>query len=152
MKSKDKGVSGKTSKSPIAIILYIAAAVVALVGIALLIDNIYIYKTTIDQYIAQGYPAAEVKKSIIPSQLLPGIFDPIAVYGGVALILLGVGMANKKLSKLLAIRTGAEDDKEPDEGSAVAGQTESAVEQTAEKNEAESEGLEFVEPADKDLP
>ena len=139
---KDKAASEKAGRSPIAIILYIAAVVVALVGIALLIDNIYIYKTTIDQYVAQGYPAAEVKKSIIPAQLLPGIFDPVAVYGGIALILLGLGMANKKLLRILAAPSGAgtEAVKESEED-AAAGET-----------TAESEGLEFAEPADKDLP
>jgi hypothetical protein len=125
---------------------------VALVGIALLIDNIYIYKTTIDQYIAQGYPAAEVKKSIIPAQLLPGIFDPVGVYGGVALILIGIGTANKKLSKFLAAQAGAEDIKGPEEDSAALGQTEDTMKQTAGKNKVESEGLEFVEPENKDLP
>ena len=142
---KDKAASEKAGRSPIAIILYIAAVVVALVGIALLIDNIYIYKTTIDQYVAQGYPAAEVKKSIIPAQLLPGIFDPVAVYGGIALILLGLGMANKKLLRILAAPSGAgagtEAVKESEEEDAAAGET-----------TAESEGLEFAEPADKDLP
>lgn len=149
---KDKAASNKTGRSPVAIILYIAAAVVALVGIALLIDNIYIYKSTIDQYVAQGYPAAEVMKSIIPAQLLPGIFDPVAVYGGIALILMGVGMANKKLSKLLAAQAGAEESEGPEEVGADLGQTENTMEQSIGHDKAESEGLEFVEPEGKDLP
>jgi len=97
MKFKDEGMSEKPRKFSISIILYVAASVVALIGVALLVDNIYIFKSTIDQYVTQGYPAATVMKSIIPMQLLPGIFEPIAVYGGIAFILLGVGIGNKKI-------------------------------------------------------
>ena len=101
MKSKDKSVSENQRNFSVSTVLYIAASVVALIGVALLIDNIYIFKTTIDQYVTQGYPAADVTKSLIPAQLLPGIFDPLAVYGGIAFILFGVGIANKRISGLI---------------------------------------------------
>lgn len=108
MKPNDKDMPEKSGKSTITIVLYIAASVVALIGIALLIDNIYIFKTTIDQYVAQGYPAADVKKSLIPSQLLPGIFEPIAVYGGIAFILIGLGSCIKKMGYSLVTQIEAE--------------------------------------------
>ena len=101
MKTKDKSVSENQRNFSFSTVLYIAASVVALIGVALLIDNIYIFKTTIDQYVTQGYPVADVTKSLIPAQLLPGIFDPLAVYGGIAFILFGVGAANKKISGLI---------------------------------------------------
>ena len=37
--------------------------------------------------------------------MLPGIFEPIAVYGGIAFVLLGVGIVNKKVSKCLILLT-----------------------------------------------
>lgn len=101
MKLNDKNVSEKSMKSTISIVLYVAAAVVALVGIALLINNINLFKNTVNQYVAQGYAAADVTKQLIPSQLIPGIFEPIGIYGGIAFALLGIGIANKKVSKCL---------------------------------------------------
>jgi len=80
------------------IVLYVAAAVVALMGLALLVDNIYMYTTTLAQYVTQGYPKAEVTKQLLPSMLLPGIFEPIAVYGGIALVLFYLGVINKKVT------------------------------------------------------
>jgi hypothetical protein len=139
MNSKDKGVSGNTGKSSIAVILYVAAAVVALFGVALLIDNIYIFKTTIDQYIAQGYPAADVAKSLVPAQLLPGIFEPVAVYGGIALILFGIGKTDKKLSKCLATLPKAESSEENDEAEPV------------KPDETDSENPTIIKPEDTDL-
>lgn len=101
MKHKDKGVSERSTKNYISTALYIAAALVALLGIAVLADNIYIFKSTLDQYLAQGYPTDTVIKSLLPQQLLPGIFEPIALYGGIAFVLIGVGINNKKISKCL---------------------------------------------------
>jgi hypothetical protein len=118
MNTNGRGASENKEKS-IAVILYIAAAAVALIGLALLADNIYIFKTTIDQYIAQGYPAADVAKSLIPAQLLPGIFEPVAVYGGIALILFGIGKTDKKLSKCLVAQPKAEGGAENDEAEPV---------------------------------
>jgi hypothetical protein len=138
MNSKDKGVSENTGKSSIAVILHIAAAVVALFGVALLIDNIYIFKTTIDQYIAQGYPAADVAKSLIPAQLLPGIFEPVAVYGGIALILLGIGKTDKKLSKCLAAQPKAENSAENEA-------------EPVRPDETDSENPAIIKPEDTDL-
>ncbi|WP_411682001.1 hypothetical protein [Clostridium thailandense] len=102
MKLKNKNMLIKSEKSSLSIALYAAASTVAVLGIALLIDNIFIFKKAVDQYVAQGYPSATVIKQLLPSQLLPGIFEPIALYGGIAFILLGLAIVNKKVSKYLA--------------------------------------------------
>ncbi|MBV7273464.1 hypothetical protein I6U48_11145 [Clostridium sp. PL3] len=102
MKLKNKNMLIKSEKSSLSIALYAAASTVAVLGIALLIDNIFIFKKTVDQYVSQGYPSATVIKQLLPSQLLPGIFEPIALYGGIAFILLGLAIVNKKVSKYLA--------------------------------------------------
>jgi hypothetical protein len=105
MKLKDKNVSKKSRKFSISIVLYIVASVVALVGVTSLVNNIFLFRDSVNQYVAQGYPVATVIKQLIPSQLLPGIFEPIAVYGGIAFILLGAGIVNKKVSKCLILLT-----------------------------------------------
>lgn len=98
MKSKNKEVQGRPGKCSISILLYVVATLVALLGIAILVDDIFIFKSTIDQYVMQGYPAAEVMKSLIPAQLLPGVFEALALYGGMTFALIGIGIANRKLS------------------------------------------------------
>lgn len=103
MNLKDNKSPKKSKKPSISIILYAAASVVALVGIALLINNILLFRSTVSGYVAQGYTAAAVLNQLIPSQLIPGISEPVVVYGGIAFILLGVGIANKKLSQCLTV-------------------------------------------------
>lgn len=101
MELNNKSVSEKSGKSPISIVLYVVASIVALIGIALLVNNVLLFKNNVSQYVAQGYAAADVNKQLIPSQLIPGIFEPIALYGGMAFALFGIGIANKKISKYL---------------------------------------------------
>ena len=108
MKLKNKNVSGKSGKSSISIVMYVISSVVALIGIALLVNNILLFKSTVSQYVAQGYTAATVTKELLTAQLLPGIFEPVAVYGGIAFLLLGVGIVNKKVSKCLILLSKAE--------------------------------------------
>lgn len=92
----------KKSKRPASsIVLYGAAIVVGIVGITYLVTNIMMYRTNVDQYVAQGYALADVTSQLLTSQLLPGIYEPIAVYGGIALLLYGAGMINQKISKCL---------------------------------------------------
>ncbi|MEN6459926.1 MAG: hypothetical protein ABFC94_00960 [Syntrophomonas sp.] len=105
MKLKEKDAVKKSKKFTISTTLYIAASVVALIAVASLIDNIILYKNSVAQYVAQGYPVALVIKQLIPSQLLPGLFDTIAVYGGIALILFSAGIINKKVSECLTLLT-----------------------------------------------
>ncbi|MFZ3131511.1 MAG: hypothetical protein WA125_10535 [Desulfosporosinus sp.] len=90
------------SKQPvISIVLYIVAALITLITIVLLVNNVILFKDNVAQYVAQGYPYAEVVKHFIPNQLLPGIFEPIAVYGGIAFLLFGTGIINQKISECL---------------------------------------------------
>ncbi len=105
MKLKDQIASKKSRKISISVVLYIVASVIALIGLALLVDNIYMFKNTVNQYVAKKYPMDIILKQLIPSQLLPEIFNSIAVYGGIAFVLLGVGKVNKKVSKCLALLT-----------------------------------------------
>lgn len=108
MKLKEKNVPEKSKIPASSIVLFSAVLVVALIAVAALINNIILYNDTVTHYIAQGYPAAEVMKQLIPSQLLPGIFEPIAVYGGIAFVLLGAGIINRKVSKCLILLTKVE--------------------------------------------
>jgi hypothetical protein len=62
----------------------------------------------VNQYVAQGYDSAEVMKQLLPSQLLPGIFQPVAVYGGIAVLLMGVGMIYQKVAKLAEVPDAVE--------------------------------------------
>ncbi|WP_407306920.1 hypothetical protein [Desulfosporosinus sp. SB140] len=104
MKLKKDG-SLKKSKGPAgSLVLYIASIVVALMGLAYLVTNIVLFQKAVAQYVAQGYPAVTVTSQLIPSQLLPGIYEPIGVYGGIALLLFGVGMLNQKLWNYLRLR------------------------------------------------
>lgn len=64
-----------------------------------------IYRTNVNQYVAQGNAIGVVTAQLIPSELLPGIFEPISVYWGIALLLTGVGIINQKVSKYLATLT-----------------------------------------------
>lgn len=108
MKIKEKNTMKKSKKSGICAIFYIAAAITAIVGIALLVNNVLLYKSMVTQYVAQGYTLAVVTKQLIPSQLLPGIFEPVGIYGGIAFLLLGVGIINNKISKYLVPSTKGE--------------------------------------------
>ncbi|MFL0197441.1 hypothetical protein ACJDU8_18000 [Clostridium sp. WILCCON 0269] len=101
MKFKGKNVSKKSGRFSSSIVFYIAGIVTALLGIALLVNNIILFRKTLNQYVAQGYSASVVLQQLIPSQLLPGIFEPIGVYGGIAVILMGIGIVNRKFSKYL---------------------------------------------------
>jgi hypothetical protein len=99
MKSK-----GKTAKTPISsIIMYSFAVVIGIIAIVYLFINVKLYNNSVTQYVAQGYAKADVTKQLIPAQLLPGIFQPVALYGGVAFILFSAGIINKNISKLLSL-------------------------------------------------
>jgi len=83
-------------------VIYAVAIIVLLIGIAFLVNNIILFKNTVFHYASQGYPSAEVVKQLLPSQLLPGIFESVAVYGGIAAVLFCAGTINQKLSYLTA--------------------------------------------------
>ena len=99
----EHNVQNASKKSAISIVLFISAIIVAILGVALLVNNIYLYKTSFSQAVAQGYAAATVRKALVTSQLLPGLFQPIALYGGIAVLLIGVSKACNKISNCLAL-------------------------------------------------
>lgn len=105
MKLKDENASKKSRKCSISIVLYVVASIIALAGVALLVDNIFIFRKAVNDYVTQGYAIDVVYKQLIPEQLLPGVFEPIAVYGGIALILRSIGKLYKKVSKCLVLLT-----------------------------------------------
>ena len=89
-------------KKPISsIVLYVAAAIIAVLGAALLVSNVLLYRTNVAQYVAQGTAIATVTAQLIPAELLPGIFEPISIYWGIALLLTFVGLINQKVSRYL---------------------------------------------------
>ena len=88
----------KNARSAGTIVLYIVAAIVFLVGVATLVNNVMNYNSIVASYVAQGYPAEVVTKQLIPGTLLPGIFEPVALYFGLACALFGIGQINKKVS------------------------------------------------------
>lgn len=102
MEPNSKNVTGRSKNSAVSILMFVAAAVVLLVGIAVLVSNIVVFRKTVEQYVAQGIPADLVTKELILPQLLPGIFQSFLYYGA-ALILFGIGILNNKVSKFLAM-------------------------------------------------
>ncbi|MBU4438767.1 MAG: hypothetical protein L6276_01375 [Acetobacterium sp.] len=93
--------STQSKKNKISLVLYIGGSIVAVMGIALLVNNIILYNQTIAQYVAQGYDSAEVVAQMPPTQLLPIVFQAIGLYGGVSLILFCMGLIFKKVSHFI---------------------------------------------------
>lgn len=106
-------------------ILYVAASIVAILGTALLISNVLLYRTNVAQYVAQGNAIATVTAQLIPSQLLPGIFEPISIYWGIALLLTCAGILNKKISKCLTALTEIENEVEVEDNTVIVDEIES---------------------------
>lgn len=97
---KDK-TSAKNKRPRSTVALYSAATIVALIAIAYLTNNLLLFKDTLNHYIAQGYTTSEVIKGLLPNQLLPGIFEPVALYGGVAALLFAAGSLHARISHVL---------------------------------------------------
>jgi hypothetical protein len=93
--------STQNKKNNLSLVLYIGGSIVAVMGIALLANNIILYNQTIAQYVAQGYDSAAVVAQMPPTQLLPIVFQAIGLYGGVSLILFGMGSIFKKVSHFI---------------------------------------------------
>lgn len=83
--------------------LHASAIVVALIAVAFLINNLLLFRDTVNQYVAQGYAAADVVRGLLPGQLVPGVFQPIAVYGGIAMLLYAAANINHQLSLSLGL-------------------------------------------------
>ncbi len=141
MEIKEKKVSKKSKGWSISIVMYIVASVVALIGVGLLVNNIFLYKSTVSQAIAQGYDLATVRKALLTSQLLPGMFEPIGMYGGIAFLIFCVGRVNKKVSNCFMLLTKSEecnDIIEDSIGDAIEGSG-------MEENFVEGENIEMLE-------
>ena len=105
MKTNNK-TNQSSIKTPVStFVMYACACITGLVAIAALVNNVRLYNNSISQYVAQGYAKAQVVQQLLPAQLLPGIFEPVAVYGGIAIALVGVGIIIKKLSKSISLLT-----------------------------------------------
>lgn len=77
----------KDKNSIFAKFLFVAACVIALIGIAALTSTIYQFCYYIKEYSAQGYEISVIVKSFLMTQLVPGVADALALYGGVSIIL-----------------------------------------------------------------
>ncbi|WP_051541857.1 hypothetical protein [Clostridium lundense] len=118
MKFKEKSTCKKSISTKV---LYTVGSVVALIAVSSLINNIMMFKEAITQYVAQGYNYTEVIKQLISVQLLPGVFESIAMYGGMSVVLFAAGVINEKVSKSLVILSEAEVDKDVIEEGALDG-------------------------------
>lgn len=124
MKFKKK--SGKKSKKVVSsIVLYIASAVTAIAGIALLVNNVILYNKNVASYVSQGYQQSTVTEQLIPGQLIPGVLEPIGLYLGLAFVLLGAAIINKKISNYIASVTEIKTEITEDETSEEVQNTES---------------------------
>jgi len=88
----------ENKKNPISLTLYIGGVIVAIMGLAVLVTNIKLYSDTYAQAIAMGYDPAQVTAQLLPSQLLPGVFQAIGLYGGIAMLLVCTGLIYQKVA------------------------------------------------------
>lgn len=100
---EDKQKSGiKNLKKPgVSRLLDIIAWIILILAAVSIINTVILYSRIVTQYLEQGFDAGEVISQFVSSQLLPGIIEPLAVYGGIAAALFGLSMINKKIAKYL---------------------------------------------------
>ncbi|MFA6309473.1 MAG: hypothetical protein WC677_07020 [Clostridia bacterium] len=97
-------------RSGISIFLFVTAIVVALAGIALLVNNILFYKDNVDYYVSQGQYAL-ASKQLMMQLLFPGIFEPIGIIG-IGCVLFGLSALTKKVSACFGMVVGEEMEEE----------------------------------------
>ena len=85
------------------IVFFIASAFVAVVGTALIINNVLLYNDNVTMYVSQGYSVQTVSAQLLPSQLIPGVLEPLGMMYGIAFVLAAAGIINNKISKVLAL-------------------------------------------------
>ncbi len=145
MELKEKNPAENTKPPVSSIVLYVAFSVTALLALASLINTIIIYGDNVAHYVKMGYPAAEVTKQLVRTQLLPGIFESIAITGGIAIILLGAGIINHKISKCLILLNKNEVSNEAaeelvlEENMPAEGTDSTALEETTEGNNEDNQ-------------
>ncbi len=103
--SVSKNVQSKTPAA--SIIFYILAVVLCIAAAAFLIREVLFYRSSVDQYVAQGYTQAEVAAQLGPQQLFPDIFQSVLMFG-VSALLWGAGLINTKAAKVFGALTFAE--------------------------------------------
>lgn len=103
MELNNKAIQKKTKTPLSSIVMYIIAGIIGLIGVENIYKAISSFNNAVKQYVAQGYPAAEVHKVLISQQLIPGILEPLGIYFGIAFILICAGIINNKLSKCLML-------------------------------------------------
>lgn len=112
MEVEDKNITKKEKKNKkskkcrTSIGFYIASIIATIIGIASLVTNITLFTKTVKQYVSQGYSQTTVVSQLLPSQLLPSLFETVVVYFGIAVILFGIGLINKKLSQVFKAQQG----------------------------------------------
>lgn len=104
MSPREKVKFDRIKVSPVSIALYAASIIAAVIAVASLVITITFFNYTVSQYVAQGYTASDVYKQLLPSQLYPGILQGIAIYGGIAVILFGLGKINQNSVKHLVLQ------------------------------------------------
>jgi len=93
----------KTKMAKSSIVFFIASAFVAVVGTALIINNVLLYNDNVTMYVSQGYSVQTVSAQLLPSQLIPGVLEPLGMMYGIAFVLAAAGIINNKISKVLAL-------------------------------------------------
>jgi Sec-independent protein translocase protein TatA len=147
---KKAKMSRKTRLPLSSIILYTAAAIIFLCAIAAVVNNIILFKDNVEHYVNQGYAYAEVFKGLFPSQLLPGIFEPVASYMGIALVLFGAALINQKVSQLVKLAGGIKPENLNTTEMRTDEQEETSEEEVIENTGAAEKNVNETETAEKD--
>lgn len=138
MELKERKSTNRNKKTKTTIFLYCAALVVAIIGIALLVNNIVLVKKTVSQYVAQGYSASTVMQSMLYSTLLPDIFNSIGIYGGIAAGLFGIAKVNDTVSlSAVCVNEVSETKASPVKTSSTEAISEASAEKDSETKETE---------------
>ena len=127
----------KTKMTKSSIVFFIASAFVAVVGTALIINNVLLYNSNITMYVSQGYSVATVSAQLLPAQLIPGVLEPLGMMYGIAFVLAAAGIMNNKISKVLAMSTETQESILPEKNieETVVEPVAVDVEETAENEE-----------------
>ena len=67
-------------------------------GVLFLFNHISYFVKSVSLLTSQGYDRSDILMQLIPDRLLPGIFEAVGLYLGLAALLLGSGLINQKLS------------------------------------------------------
>lgn len=137
----------KTKMSKSSILFFIAAAFVAVVGTALLINNILLYNENVTMYVSQGYSVETVAAQLLPAQLIPGVLEPIGVMYGIAFVLAAAGVLNNKLSKVLELSSAQAASVLPEAEAEVEAETAAEAEAEEVKETVEAEAVAEAETA-----